>query len=82
MKITVTESDISNGNAGDEQRCPIALAFQRTAGLTDCSVSDRMVVFTWKKGLRYRSLPPKARHFIEDYDGGKTVKPFSFILPI
>lgn len=86
MKITVTKADISNGIPEEGAFCPIALAMGRIPGVTNPTVGDIAVRFCWKTkdGIesRYRTLPPKASQFIQNFDARKPVKPISFTLPI
>jgi hypothetical protein len=81
MRIEVTQEDIGNGKRKSCWGCPIALAVGRTANL---SFGERFVGSTfieWFDGRWHRSeVPPLAAQFIEAFDAGKPVKPFSFEL--
>lgn len=77
MKITVTQEDIDNGERGDECRCPIALALNRIVpGGKVHSYSAEL-----PKGREEIPLPSAACYFVEKFDTGKPVQPFTFDLP-
>lgn len=84
MTITITESDIANGQSSACTLCPIALALERATG-------ERWFVGT--KGVTllvhlgdpegtWSLLPDAARAFVQAFDKGQSVEPFSFELDI
>ena len=80
MWLNVTERDIRNGKRGDVHKCVIAKCIARYLNL------DPMDVFVgganiWIKH-RYFTTTKKLQSFIQDFDDGLVVKPFSFSLPI
>ena len=80
MKITVTKEDIRKGKIGRQKSCPIALAILRSGLKFGWYGVDVDMVYL--KGLDEIELPSKATKFIDLFDEGKIVKPFSFNLPI
>lgn len=73
LKINVTKDDIRNGIPSMTTACPIARAFKRVKIL-----NVRVHNTSYKvKDLTYR-LPKKAQRFINDFDNGYFVEPFSF----
>ena len=80
MKIEVTVDDIMNGQRGSRDKCPIARAAVR-AGLAPVEVSQHFLYFAEGPGqLRHFVLPDAAETFVERYDKGLIVQPFSFEL--
>lgn len=83
MKIEVTQEDIDSGERRCEGGCPIAMAVSRAFGFC------RVVVKTlnccvWAENRTslplYFSLPMAARQFIQNFDNGEGVDPFTFDL--
>lgn len=64
--ISVEQHHIDAGVPEDVVRCPIGLALQDAGGAG--------IYFP------YDSLPDVAQRFIRDFDDGKQVKPFTFIM--
>lgn len=73
MKIEVTQEDIRNGKCKSFWGCPIALALAR-AGFKDVIVS---AAYACSKD-KTLDFPVEALHFINRFDRGETVKPFTF----
>lgn len=77
-KIEVTQRDINKGCQNSMNCCPIGRALRREfhCSFTDVSVGgDRIEVEN-----RYMyTVPLKVQDFIEKFDSGKLVKPFSFV---
>lgn len=79
MKIQVTRLHIQNGRKQNAFFCPIALSLKEMVynpnlvcvGLGAISLSGET-----------HSTPEIAKQFIEDFDAGKNVEPFSFDLPM
>jgi hypothetical protein len=70
--IEVTQSNIARGTQGDPCACPIALAFRDTGRLATVNTVDVII------DARIAMLPDEAVRFIEDFDAGYPVAPFSF----
>ena len=77
-KITVTRRDIERGKKGSPNSCPVALAVKRlghkNVGVGLCSIS-------WS-GMPVAIMSMTAQYFIERFDSGKPVKPFSFTVSV
>lgn len=77
MKISVTKEHINNGQTCKSVHCPIALAikehFDTFVSVGPCEVAI---------GGPFNNipLPQIARRFIEDFDYGDSVEPFTFEL--
>jgi hypothetical protein len=78
QKITVTALDIKMGTWRCAYHCPVAMAIKRRF------LDQRVIVSRTEigVGMEHVSLPNKAIRFIERFDAGKTVKPFSFVLKL
>ncbi len=76
--INVTQEDIDNGLRTSSCKCPIARAAKREFGLP-ALISPSFSLFLLKdyENILF-SLPSSARDFINDFDGERPVKPFSF----
>jgi hypothetical protein len=77
MKIVVTQEHIDKGKIDHRCLCPIALAFS-DAGLGDVTVSLNNAYTRTTLWI----LPLEARLFVEEFDSGVEVKPFSFELEV
>ena len=66
--IKVTQRHIDNGKRGDSMRCPIGLALEDAGGAG--------VMFPLE------SLPEVAQNFVRDFDAGRYVAPFQFIMEV
>jgi hypothetical protein len=82
MKIKVTKRDIENSAGYEEslEYCPIAFAVKRQMK-TDCGIKvygDDIQILTIGHPYRFYKLPKKAKDFIQKFDEGKEVKPFTF----
>ena len=81
--ISVTAKDIAEANkrlVDGMQRicnCPVSLAIERKTGKR-----TSVCFFALGAYISISELPRKAQDFIEDFDLGKPVKPFSFKLDI
>jgi hypothetical protein len=82
--VSVTKRDITKGEAGDPQSCPIALAIRRLVkkSVTADVQGDEGVEFIYKGKFCVRKLPVKAKDFIFDFDDLEAVEPFSFNMNI
>ncbi len=82
MKIEVTTEDIAKGVREDCHGCPIALACKRL-GVRDVAVEREAVVYRNYEGeWDEASMPEVGEAFIEAFDAGRDVEPFSFELDI
>lgn len=79
-KIDVTLDDIAHGERSECSRCPIALAIKRECDdAIALDVGAEEVDITYACRTRARGLlPPEAQKFVEAFDGGNPVSPFSF----
>ena len=86
MKIKVTQHDIDYGVRGEYSLCPIARAVKHKINGEVMVYGDDMSIFTTDIIRRYRyyklpqnyKLPQKAKDFMQRFDDGKKVKPFTF----
>ena len=76
-KIEVTQRDIDRGIVEDCRSCPIALATRRTRIMPVHKVSVGAGSLDVEAKWRY---PEKVATFIDAFDGGESVKPFSFVV--
>jgi len=75
MIINVTKNDIEKGIRSNSSECPIARAIKRRVKEKIGVTSDSAYI-----GYNRIELSETARLFIENYDCGKEVEPFKFIL--
>lgn len=82
--VKVTALDIKNGIMEDDELCPVAIALKRyknelrrCAMLTEVSVGILGIELSFSESASIK-FPAPARKFIERFDGGLPVKPFSF----
>lgn len=81
LTVTVTKEHIRAGEPGGCCTCPVALALEHATGTT-WSVANMEI---WPQGAPLAcsiSLPVRARAFIQAFDQGYHVRPFSFELDI
>ncbi len=82
-KIDVTEEDISSGNPGASDRCPLARAIRRQTPFVKTTVGTNC---WYKLGANVYGigeyLPAEATKFRFDFDHHKKVEPFSFELEV
>lgn len=78
MLIEVTEDDIKRGNQYSCYTCPIALAVCRLFPDANVQVSSYRITVETGDGFEYFYLPREAKNFIQNFDGGRSVQPFSF----
>jgi len=78
MRIFVTAKDIREGAKSACEACPVARAIKRRV---TCRVVVGMGFISF--GLKSSVLTPtQVANFIDRFDGGKKVKPFSFLLDV
>lgn len=78
LTVDVTQDDIDNGEPVNGNHCAVALALIRATG--DPYVSCGIATASWYVGgdVKYVCLPTKATDFIDAFDEGEPVEPFSF----
>lgn len=79
MNIKVTQKMIDKGLQCFSKKCPIALAF--TDKGFDVIVDLDTVEFNSKRDSKEIPLNKKIQKFISNFDSGRKVKPFSFVIP-
>ena len=81
MKFEVTEHDIRMGEVGACNACPIALAVNRGFNaLTGAFVRGNTIHFRTEFETLVARTPMACFEFMDDFDSGQEVKPFSFEL--
>lgn len=83
MIINVTQKDIDGGLVCVCSRCPVALATMRAFNSPHVEVRGTIQVLTKQGEVVFQSsmiedTMPTAHEFIERFDGGLDVSPFSF----
>ncbi len=76
--IRLTRADIENGVGLDRYLCPIACALRRH-GLSAPEVGETYVTVGPHLG---GTLSERAKRFIQQFDDGRPVQPFSFYLAL
>ena len=79
MKITVTKRDIRLGRKHNCEGCPIARSIRRATGDRTIQVGCDNIFLANEKYVSI-PLPLKVKKFIEAFDEGEAVKPFSFTM--
>lgn len=77
MKISVQDADIYNARRRKGWRCPVEEAIEKTTHLDACVTRFRAIV-----DGRSFDLPETVTAFVDDFDGGFAVEPFSFDLSL
>lgn len=77
LTVNVEQKHIDKGDQCECDTCPVALALL-DAGCDDVSVTYYYIDFTYKDEARCIATPDHIENFINDFDDGKDVKPFSF----
>lgn len=85
IKVSVTAKDIALGFPTESGACPIALAVGRCTGLRLVNAYQARIygcrdVTDFKEQVVGFKPPRSAVRFMNDYDDGRPVKPFSFFL--
>jgi hypothetical protein len=81
--VEVIEEDILGGVPGDRFACPVALALNRKLGPShSVGAGDIYRVVTAGRDRHLAPIPPTAATFIDDFDAGRPVAPFTFELEI
>ena len=85
MKVSVTQSHIDNARPRACFICPVAVAI-RDAGAADVEVHRNFAFVAMPNRPHNRDhrirLPKEVRAFIQAFDAGAYVEPFTFDLPI
>ncbi len=83
MLITVTTADIANGAKGFASTCPVALALSRETRRYCLVAQDEITVYDESHKASSRMTTPElVVAFINNFDGGRVVEPFTFELDI
>lgn len=83
VTVDVTQDDIRDGVRGQCYRCPVARAISRLLVSTVLAqVTPGLVVFPACGTVPPVPLPEHAGRWIDAFDGGYNVRPFSFVLDI
>lgn len=77
MTVNVTQKHIDEGWPRVCGKCPIALALKENAW-TQPMVTHKQIWDCYNYGKTISNLPPEACEFIEKFDKGEKVEPFSF----
>lgn len=81
MKVSVTQDDIDHGERHCCERCPVARAIRRVIGdMPVVEVERDNVTIGPLGGWTYATLPTRATKFIDRFDVGLKVAPFTFEL--
>lgn len=80
IKINVTQKNIDEGGRCMALSCPIALALNNVF-VPDKMLSTNQYTFHTGNGIDYK-LPPEVTKFINNFDDGKKVEPFSFVVEV
>ena len=77
MTVTITNDHIQRGMKSNAKYCPIAIALSELYPhrMNKIRVTNGNVTIT---GVDFYSLPFTAYEFINKFDAGETVNPFSF----
>ncbi|MCI0665883.1 MAG: hypothetical protein L0220_32915 [Acidobacteria bacterium] len=84
MQINVTEAIISAGLPSDNRHCPIALAINRVLDQDYRAHIGRIIcIQAWNRKVVFAiPIPDIALRFIDAFDNGEYVSPFTFDLDI
>ena len=81
MRIEVTAQDIRKGKKSNCMRCPVALAVKRLLpGHEVWADSLSIDVWTHDEYRRVATTPKKVATFMDRFDTGQPVKPFTFTM--
>ena len=85
MKINVTEKDIKEGQRDCRSGCPVARAVQRGVMLQTLVDKDVVRLLSYPQEWGYYAvakirLTEDVQRFVEQFDAGEPVEPFSFDL--
>ncbi len=81
MKITktikVTKTGIAKGKKGDGAYCPVARAM-RAVGFKKVLAGKVNLSYAVPSGEEYITTPREVTKFMQEFDSGQPVKPFTF----
>ena len=78
LKVEVTQAHIDKGGGTQPCfHCPIALAV-KDAGIRDAAVHSQYIKYAFNGRVHFIHLPEKAMFFIQHFDKGWPVQPFTF----
>jgi hypothetical protein len=82
VRVRITATDIAQGERESCDSCPIAFAIARRFGVRRAFADYTDSGLVWSTDKRYlrRQEHRACRVFMERFDRGKRVKPFSFFL--
>jgi hypothetical protein len=79
VTVKITADDIAAGETVSANNCPIALALKRHfPRRKEIAVGDWSI----RLGSTVIGIPKKAERFLDRFDDGKRVRPFSFEIEI
>ncbi|QIG58199.1 hypothetical protein SEA_SKOG_47 [Gordonia phage Skog] len=73
----MTQEDIDNG-VGVPEWCPIALAIRRKRGVDDAAVDDHQILVRRNQRASSYRVPQRVHDFVNAFDAGLDVEPFTF----
>ncbi len=83
VKVRVTETHIKEGRRCVSFACPITKALNEATALNTWFVGD---VYAYNnnnnRDMTTVTLPRAAQRFVRNFDDGKVVKPFNFVLRV
>lgn len=82
MKIEVTQDLIDRGVQGDCEACPIALAILLATGAREVDIGYDGVCIGGKRRVEPGAVPDAAWQWMNAFDDGRSVEPFSFDLDL
>lgn len=82
VQISVTADHITRGARCDSVRCPVALAIKDALHLS-VDVQEDLINFGIPTGMFSPvATPQEAGHFVDEFDDGLPVQPFTFTLEV
>lgn len=85
LTVDVTQADIDAGTPKAKCGCPIALALDRAGHAASIIIDDQQpsvgCVNVFISGL-WADLPDEASCFVDRFDAGRSVQPFTFTLDL
>ena len=83
VEISVTADHIDRGTQCCTTRCPVALAIRDTLHPLSVDVQDDLIHFGVSGGKYvFVHTPEEAGYFVDEFDDGLPVQPFTFILEV
>jgi hypothetical protein len=75
IRVSVTAADITAGTRGRARSCPVCLAMNRATGKK--GVAGRLLLWPDDRA-GHVATPPAVAAWMEDFDEGRPVRPFTF----